>query len=466
VQGYIWTGLDYGGADLDTLKDEKYTSITMYVCIASMIIALILPIARSLENIDVRLRYYIAAFSSVLFLSGIFVLNQQLSVPKLLRKSNNIYLRYFLNFVLFIVLPIIVIPQWANGEMVVAKSDNYYDKVLLIFLFCFGVLFLADMISTGARATISLEDNNAADTDKDDLDYDSKITYCLMNTNLDPEHRLRQHIIKSNFIKFTRLESIQERLNEGRFTKEKTEFEPFFNELIELYFMQLKEEHNWPEKEKQPLKDFLDTKLMQSIVSNSLIHRLFKIIKMNWGDGFIQPQSVFSITTLLDFNYSNNSRDGIIKSVRENRSIVNYFVYPEQKFGTAKDVHYNRVRIFTAVFISYFDYLSQFQVPILSRKDDSEILMQILNSLTKKQTEKYSRTDVENFFLLNADYRPISLVNQEQDERLKLYFDNTIRQLMDSNVLYRSQSPVDEHISKHVDTDDITNILAKWDEWS
>jgi hypothetical protein len=436
------------------------------VCITCLIVALSLPISRGLYNIEVMNRNMVGFLTAVLFVSGIIVLNQELILPKIMGKSKRIYVSTTLNFVVLVLIPaLLTIVVWANGELVVARSGSSADKILLFVLFSSIVYLLAEGISTGTRHLISFDENDRNPIIKDELDYDSGIRHCLTNMNLDYDHRLRQQMIKSSFMKFARNNIIPKQIQRGEFIRKKTQFKSFYEDVVDLYFSQLNEKYDWPEKERQPLNEFLSTSLMQSVIADDVINQLYKNIKDNWMKQKIAEQSIFSLVALLEFNYSGSDRDEIIKLVKEKKSIVNFFVDSEDKF-VVKSVHYNRTRIFTAVFISYFDYLSKFQVPVLTRKDDSQILIQILDSLINKHIEKYNRTGVDEFFYTETNQsKVIPIQNYEQDKQFKNNVDVAIRQLMDSRALFTTKSPTDEGISSMLDLDGIIDMISKWDEW-
>ena len=410
-------------------------------------------------------RNYVGLFTAILFVTGIIVLNQELMLPKIMGKSKKIFISIALNFVVLALIPALLIVVWGNGEQVVARSGSSTDKMLLFVLFSVAVYLLAEAISTGIRNSISLDENNIDQINKDELDYDLEISYCLTNMSLDYDHRLRQQMIKSSFIKYARNHVIPKQIQRGEFIRKKTQFKSFYEEVVDQFFSQLNEQYAWPEKERQSLSGFLRTSLMQSVIADDLINQLYKNIKQNWTEQTIVQQSVFSLVMLLEFNYSSSDRDEIIKLVKEKKSIVNFFVDSEDKF-VVKKVHYNRTRIFTAVFISYFDYLSKFQVPVLTRKDDSQILIQILDSLINRHIEKYNRTGVDDFFLNETnESEVISIQNYEQDKQFKNNVDVAIKQLLDSQALFRTKSPTDEGIGSMLDLDKIIEMLSKWDEW-
>jgi hypothetical protein len=354
---------------------------------------------------------------------------------------------------------------WANGEQVLTISGFREDRVMLLLFFCIGVYFLAEAISTGIRSTISIDVNDEYETSESDLEYGIDISYCLTNTSLDNQHKLKQQIIKSSFINHARSQFIPEQLRLGRFSQRRTFFNDFYEDIIDSFFNHLSENFSWPKKERESLVEFLDSGLIHSVIADYLIGQLYKKIKSDWTNQIIVDQSVFSLAILLEFNFSSSNSNEMITLVKEQNSLLNFFVDSEVK-AVVKEVHYNRTRIFTAVLLSYFDYLSKFQVPILTRKDDSQIIHQILESLISKHIDKYNRTGVDEFFFKDTIGEPISIQNFELDQKFKKNLDPVVEQLIDSRVLFRTRSPIDEGIDSILEMDSITEILSKWDEWS
>ena len=450
---------------LDATRDETSTKLTKIVCISCILISLSFPILRGLYNIDLMTRLILNIAAAILFVAGILLINQELSIPKIMQRSKRFVIPVILNFIVLVLIPAIFIVLWANGEQVLTISGFREDRIILLLFFCIGVYFLAEAISTGIRSTISIDMNDEYETSEDDLEYGMEISYCLTNTSLDNQHKLKQQIIKSSFIKYTRSQFIPEQLRLGRFSQRRTFFNDFYEDIVDSFFNTLCANYSWPKKEKESLVEFLDSNLMHSVVADYLISQLYKKIKLDWTNQKIVDQSVFSLAMLLEFNFSSSNSNEMITLVKEQNSLLNFFVESEVK-PVVKEVHYNRTRIFTAVLLSYFDYLSKFQVPVLTRKDDSQIIHQILESLISKHIEKYNRTGVDEFFFKEAQGEPISIQNFELDQKFKKNIDRVVEQLIDSRILFRTKSPIDEGIDSIVEMDDITEILSKWDEWS
>ena len=450
---------------LEATRDETSTKFTKVVCISCILISLSFPILRGIDDFSLMTRLILNIAAAILFVSGILLINQELSIPKIMEKSKHFVISVMLNFVVLVILPVVFIVIWANGEQVSTISGVMEDRVMLLLFFCTGVYLLAEAISTGIRSTISIDVNYEFETPEDDLEYDIDISYCLTNTSLENHHKLKQRIVKSSFIKYARSQFIPEQLRLGYFIRRRTFFNDFYEDLIDSFFNHLSENYSWPKREKESLVEFLDSSLIHSVVADFLIGQLYKKIKLDWTKEIIIDQSVFSLAMLLEFNFSSSGSNEMITLVKDQNSLLNFFVESEAK-AVVKEVHYNRTRIFTAVLLSYFDYLSKFQVPILTRKDDSQIIYQILESLISKHIEKYNRTGVDEFFFKQTQGEPISIQNFELDQKFKKEIDQVVEQLIDSRVLFRTKSPLDEGIESVLEMDDVTEILSKWDEWS
>ena len=159
---------------MDNTRDETSTFATMMVCIFCLIFSLSYPIIRGLYDIELMTRNYVGLFTAILFVTGIIVLNQELMLPKIMGKSKKIFISIALNFVVLALIPALLIVVWGNGEQVVARSGSSTDKMLLFVLFSVAVYLLAEAISTGIRNSISLDENNIDQINKDELDYKGK----------------------------------------------------------------------------------------------------------------------------------------------------------------------------------------------------------------------------------------------------------------------------------------------------
>ena len=130
-----------------------------------------------------------------------------------------------------------------------------------------------------------------------------------------------------------------------------------------------------------------------------------------------------------------------------------------------KNLHINRIRVFTTILISYFDYVSRSSIPHLSRKDDANILLQILDTFTKDQLTRFPRTEINDFLYGDKMRETIQIDDPEKDEKFGSVIDVALQQLMNKEI-YSSPSPVSKNIHDIVDLDEIFHLLANWDDWS
>ena len=234
---------------MDATRDETSTKLTKIVCISCILISLSFPIVRGLYNIDLMTRLILNIAAAILFVAGILLINQELSIPKIMERSKRFVIPVILNFIVLVLIPVIFIVLWANGEQVLTISGFREDRIILLLFFCIGVYFLAEAISTGIRSTISIDMNDEYETSEDDLEYGMEISYCLTNTSLDNQHKLKQQIIKSSFIKYTRSQFIPEQLRLGRFSQRRTFFNDYYEDIVDSFFNTLCANYSWPKKE-------------------------------------------------------------------------------------------------------------------------------------------------------------------------------------------------------------------------
>jgi hypothetical protein len=167
---------------------------------------------------------------------------------------------------------------------------------------------------------------------------------------------------------------------------------------------------------------------------------------------------------LLETLCSQKSPQEMASSITERRNLLNFFV-DGQPTGAPKNLHINRIRVFSTILISYFDYVSLSSIPHLSRTDDANILLQILDTFTKDQLTKFPRTDINNFLYRDKKREIIQIDDPGKDERLSSAIDVVLRQLMNRDI-YTSPSPISNKIHEIVDLDEIFHLLANWDDWS
>ena len=178
----------------------------------------------------------------------------------------------------------------------------------------------------------------------------------------------------------------------------------------------------------------------------------------------LSPQIVISMVILLETLSSQKSPQEMASSINERRNLLNFFVDGKQT-GAPKNLHINRIRVFSTILISYFDYVSRSSIPHLCRTDDAIILLQILDTFTKNQLAKYPRTDINSFLYKDKERKVVQIDKPEKDEKFSSIIEVALEQIMNDTDIYRSPSPISGKNHDNVDLDEIFHYLANWDDW-
>ena len=423
---------------------------------------LAMPIFRGLQPLPFKFQMLVTFLLGLIVVWGILVLNPKLNLPAFKEKSENNRFKSLINFVIYAVIPIGIASLWYNGELV---NQNDRNIPLLIFLFSCSCIGAASWLSSLFQSIVSWDDNTSDEYDKDDLDYDGELNYCLSGSELTYSQMLRKEKIISRFYLYCKNNRLSQDVDNGKFIVVKViNYNEYYESLVGAFFLELQQNHNWPKKEREPLFELFNGNQIKNNVFKFIVDRLYQTMRDLRQNKRLSPQIIISMVILLETLYSQKSPQEMASSINERRNLLNFFVDGQQT-GVTKNLHINRIRVFTTILISYFDYVSRSSIPHLSRKDDANILLQILDTFTKDQLTRFPRTEINDFLYGDKMRETIQIDDPEKDEKFGSVIDVALQQLMNKEI-YSSPSPVSKNIHDIVDLDEIFHLLANWDDWS